>query len=88
MQVNFNNCGEYFDENPDLPTCPVQIPNALPPSTSEDDDDEVDEDDSSKNDGRNVTNDNSPTNASDLDYSRMTWLSCIVLLLSCLEVTW
>jgi hypothetical protein len=85
MEVNFNSCGGYFDDNPDLPTCPLQIADALPPRTSDDDDDaEV----LPKNDGGNVTNDNSPTNASDLDYSRMTWLSCIVLLLSCLEVTW
>jgi hypothetical protein len=89
MQVNFGTCEGYFEENPDLPTCPLQIQNALPPPPPEDE-----EKDSSENDGSSSnttttdTNDSSPTNSSSLDYSRMSWLSCVVLMLSCLELSW
>jgi hypothetical protein len=90
MQVNFGSCNTFFEENPDLPTCPILIPDALPPpSTSEEAEgtpgptpmgDPPATNSSVLDDTSSSTN-----SSSDLDYSRMTWLSSVVvLLLSCL----
>lgn len=38
MQVNFNSCKDFFQSNPDLPTCPLQVQDAEPPSDNPGDD--------------------------------------------------
>ena len=88
MQTNFGTCDNFLNENPNLPTCPLQIENALPPSELEAEEEE-DVGDGSTNGDTNENQTKKDSAFLEGGYSRMTWISilCGLLLLfssSCL----
>jgi len=79
LQVNFKSCQDYFEDNPSLPSCPLQVTGATPPQALPGDIDEA-------NDGDGPTNDavgeSSPTTDSFSSSLATSWSLMVFIALS------